>query len=233
MKPNRILLMFGVMIIVAFLLASCATIPTQEQINNADFGRYPNQYQTNIKNFMNDVLFDPYSAVYRFGSPYKGYAYVNGSLKPPEFGYLVDVGINAKNRMGGYVGEKTSTFFFKDVYIWRLWSGRTRGPVEDTSEETSIDNNSIQKIEDAIIQMSGSGIKNTRPFEVNGHWEIQWDAKGSFFAIGIYSADGSLVGVAANQQGPGKGSSYQPKGGRYYLGINGIGDWRVHVIEVK
>ncbi|OGW03805.1 MAG: hypothetical protein A2Z59_04385 [Nitrospinae bacterium RIFCSPLOWO2_02_39_17] len=56
------------------------------------------------------LLFDPYSAVYRFGLPIKGYAYVNGTLQPPVFGYIVIVGINAKNRMGGYVGEEDEIY---------------------------------------------------------------------------------------------------------------------------
>lgn len=243
MKVKYMLLMFCSMIIGAIFLSSCATVPTEDQIDTADYGSYPSNYQTAIMNSMNAILFDPYSAVYRFGTPYKGYAYVNGSLKPPVFGYLVNVGINAKNRMGGYVGEKPHTFFFKDDSLWNLQSFVTRGRIKGASvdktliekppKEISIDNNSIQKIEGAIMQLSGSGIKNTRPFDVNGPWEIWWNAKGSFFAIAIYSVDGSLVGVAANQQGPGKGSSYQPKSGRYYLGINGIGDWQVHVIEEK
>jgi hypothetical protein len=146
MKPYHGSFMLSLMA-VALLLTSCATAPTKEQMANASYGSYPTNYQASITNYMSNLLFDPYSAVYRFGSPYKGYAYVNGTLKPPMFGYLVDVGINAKNRMSGYVG--------------------------------------------------------------------------------------ALASVAANQQGSGKGSSYHPKGGRYYLTINAVGSWTVKVIEVK
>ncbi|MEX2530048.1 MAG: hypothetical protein WD960_04680 [Gemmatimonadota bacterium] len=79
---------------------------------------------------------------------------------------------------------------------------------------------------------SGSGGKNTRPFTVDARWEIQWDASGSIFQLYLYSADGSLIGVPANQQGPGKGTSYQPRGGRYYLQVNAIGDWEIKIVPL-
>jgi len=39
---------------------------------------------------------------------------------------------------------------------------------------------------------------------------------------------GKQVDVAGNDTG--KGRSYQPKGGTFYLGIQGIGDWEVSVV---
>ncbi len=87
--------------------------------------------------------------------------------------------------------------------------------------------------ENYIANFSGSGGKNTRPFTVPSGWEIQWDAKGDIFQIYLYKADGSLVGVPANQQGAGTGNSYQAKGGKYYLQVNAIGDWDVNIVKVK
>ena len=74
-----------------------------------------------------------------------------------------------------------------------------------------------------IRTISGNGIKNTIPFKVSDGWEIQWDATGSYFGIYLYKSNGELINVAANQAGSGKGSSYQPTGGEYYLQINAIG----------
>lgn len=85
----------------------------------------------------------------------------------------------------------------------------------------------------AVTTFSGSGGKNTRPFTADGRWEIQWDASGSIFQLYLYSTDGSLIGVPANQQGPGKGSSYQPRGGRYYLQVNAIGDWEIKIVPLN
>ena len=85
-------------------LSGCATVPPREQMENANYGNYPNNYQEIIKEYYSRVLFDPYSAHYRWiKSPYKGYFSALGKFN---YGYVVHVGINAKNRLGGYVGEK-------------------------------------------------------------------------------------------------------------------------------
>ncbi len=52
---------------------------------------------------INESLFDPYSAMYRFWEPEK---YVSGG----KFGHRVTVGVNAKNRFGGYVGEEVHDY---------------------------------------------------------------------------------------------------------------------------
>ena len=85
----------------------------------------------------------------------------------------------------------------------------------------------------AIASFTGSGGKNTRPFTVPAGWEIQWDAKGDIFQLFLYNADGSMIGVPANQQGSGKGSSYQAKAGKYYLQVNAMGKWSIKIINVK
>lgn len=95
--------------------ASCATMPTQQEINDADYGAYPNNYQETIKNYMAEMLFDPYTAVYsNWRGLSKGWY---GELNKFHFGYRVCVNINAKNRMGGYVGNKTYFFIINDDMV--------------------------------------------------------------------------------------------------------------------
>lgn len=118
-KNLRLLKMISVLFFV--LISGCVTPISPEQITSADYGKVPSNYQDSVKGHMESLLFDPYSAHYRFiGDPIKGYAYVSGTLNPPVFGHLVTVGINAKNRMGGYVGETPYTFLFKDENFWML-----------------------------------------------------------------------------------------------------------------
>jgi hypothetical protein len=62
---------------------------------------------------------------------------------------------------------------------------------------------------------------------------VQWDAKGDIFQVYVYSSNGALAGVAANQLGAGKGQSFQPKSGSYYLQINGVGNWNVKVVPIR
>lgn len=92
---------------------------------------------------------------------------------------------------------------------------------------------SPERASSGVRTFSGSGGKNTRPFTVDGRWEIQWDAEGSIFQIYLHSGDGRLLGVPANQQGPGEGSSFQPRGGTYYLQVNAIGAWEIRIVPLS
>jgi len=101
----------------------CVTPVTLEQIASADYGTVPvsPMYQNAIKHFMQPLLFDPFTARFRFvGEPQKGYAYLLGRRKPPVFGYLVHVGITAKNLMGNYVDEEPYRFFIKNDTLYPL-----------------------------------------------------------------------------------------------------------------
>jgi len=90
-----------------------------------------------------------------------------------------------------------------------------------------------KKTSTEIVTFSGSGGKNTRPFMTTGPWEIQWDAKGDIFQLFLYTANGDIKGVPANQQGSGKGTSFQPKAGKYYLQVNAIGTWSIKIVSVR
>ncbi len=102
------------------LLAGCANNPKiapAEQLQGADYGAYPANYQQAIKDYYSKTLFDPYSASYEFPEkPTKAYlrdAPMRGG-RPLMFGYAVTACVNAKNRMGGYVGQKCKKLFLKD-----------------------------------------------------------------------------------------------------------------------
>ncbi len=83
------------------------------------------------------------------------------------------------------------------------------------------------------ISFSGDGIQNTRPFSVDGPWEVQWAASGDLFQVYVFSANGDLVDVMANQMGPGQGSSFQPRGGDFYLQVNAVGSWDLRVVPFR
>lgn len=100
----------------------------------------------------------------------------------------------------------------------------------DAKEESS---NTSTTESNVVKTFSGSGGKNTRPFMVNRNWEIQWEAKGDMFQLYLYDAEGEIIGVPANQQGSGKGNSYQAIGGEYYLQVNALGDWIIEIVQLS
>lgn len=115
-----------------WMVANVLGCPRPLTIQNADYGKVPDTYQQSIRNYMANYLDDPTFAQYRFvGDPVKGYAYIRGTTEPPEFGYLVGVGINAKNRMGDSTGEQMYTFLFKNKKFWKLEDYVTREIVKD------------------------------------------------------------------------------------------------------
>lgn len=84
-----------------------------ENDSNKDylFGSYPNNPMPIIKKYLDNVLFDEESARYKDISVNKTYRIQNGKII---WCYAVILQINAKNRMGAYVGYKYSAFYFKD-----------------------------------------------------------------------------------------------------------------------
>ena len=105
------------------LTLGCVTPVTSEQIAGADYGTVPEAsiYQKAIQDLVQQSLLEPFPARIRvIREPQKGYAYLSGRRKPPEFGYIVHVGITAKNLMGEYRSEKPHRFFIKNEALYLL-----------------------------------------------------------------------------------------------------------------
>lgn len=92
-------------------LVGCVSFPqpTSEQLTSANYGKFPVDYEKQIKARAKNYLFDPYSARYTFGKPYKAWSSRTGEIR---YGYAIDFTLNAKNRMGGYIGAKKYWAFF-------------------------------------------------------------------------------------------------------------------------
>ena len=93
------------LVLLLLLTLGCVTPVTPEQIAGADYGTVPEAslYQKAIQDLVQQSLLEPFPARIRvIREPQKGYAYLSGRRKPPEFGYIVHVGITAKNLMGEY-----------------------------------------------------------------------------------------------------------------------------------
>jgi len=100
--------------LIVLFLTSCAT--NSVDTTKADYGKYPDNYVEIIKNYFKDKLLDPYSTKYRMSKPYKAYtrfAPIAGGT-PAQFGYMVDVGVNSKNKLGAYVGEHKFRLFIEN-----------------------------------------------------------------------------------------------------------------------
>jgi hypothetical protein len=113
-------------------------------------------------------------------------------------------------------------------------SDSTSSPATSTSSAPKASN--APKAAAVLLDKTGSGINQTPKFKAAGDWQIEWSydcakfGQDGNFAIMVYSGSGSPVGVAANQLGKkGADTSYQHRGGEYYLDINSTCDWHVVV----
>lgn len=90
---------------------------------------------------------------------------------------------------------------------------------------------------DVIQKWNGSGMMTTRPFHVDGPWEIQWafSTKPTLFQILVYPVGSdNMPEVAANQLDDTPNSAYQPSGGNYYLKVNSFGgNWIACAVSIS
>jgi len=109
------------LLLTLLLFVGCTPSELQvKKIKNADYGNYPKDYESLVKKHYEYVLFDPESVRYKsITKPKKAYlkdAPISGG-NPKLFGYFVNVCMNAKNRMGGYTGNKCENLFIRDSMV--------------------------------------------------------------------------------------------------------------------
>ena len=84
------------------------------------------------------------------------------------------------------------------------------------------------------VKFSGSGTTTTRPFSVKGEWELKWKAKG-FLAVHLYNLESRLnekLMFVYTAEG-GKGASYHPDSGTYFLNIVASEPWSISILELQ
>ena len=137
----------------SLLLVACADLPqptpieiSMSNVRSADYGTYPNDYEQQIRQYLNDTLLDPDSAKIRITPPRKVFKIYETDDRPsqPKYYpcYLVCAEVNAKNTYGGYTGWQTKRYRF------------TNGSMEDEqnfSYQNSIDSDACYSEDEIFI----------------------------------------------------------------------------------
>ena len=137
----------------SLLLVACADLPqptpieiSMSNVRSADYGVYPNDYEQQIRQYLNDTLLDPDSAKIRITPPRKVFKIYETDDRPsqPKYYpcYLVCAEVNAKNTFGGYAGWQPQRYRF------------TNGSMEDElnfSYRNSIDSDACHSTDEIFI----------------------------------------------------------------------------------
>ncbi|HGM4966202.1 TPA: hypothetical protein ACKP0L_004543 [Pseudomonas putida] len=91
--------------------------PTLQELQSADYGQYPNNYEQLVKQWTESSLKDPNSAIInKISKPRKEYIFQN---RAPVFGYSICALVNAKNSYGGYTGNQVYWIFINNGKVLR------------------------------------------------------------------------------------------------------------------
>ena len=102
------------------LLTSCATTaPSPAELAALDYGPYPDNYETVVRDYLQGQLKDPESARLRLASrPDTRWQKFFGKLY---YGWRVCYFVNGKNSYGGYTGEHLYYFILRsDQVVFEL-----------------------------------------------------------------------------------------------------------------
>src|SRR4051812_46792929 len=107
---------------VVFLVA-CNTKVTKEEMNTANYGPAPVNYQAEIKSYLSLRLTDPKAAIVEFrAGPQK--LYNRGTpVRGEQYGWGVCVWVNDKNRSGAYDGFYPMSFILREEKIVHVNGG--------------------------------------------------------------------------------------------------------------
>lgn len=96
----------GVLAAAGLALGGCVSLDNNVSINDAGPAPDPVKYRLVVRDYLRTTLIDPYSVRdAQIGKPSPGQIHIEGTLRH-EAGWVVCVRANAKNRMGGYTGQR-------------------------------------------------------------------------------------------------------------------------------
>lgn len=117
LKYGILIMKFLLSAFVILILSGCgATSPTKQQIDSANFGELKNKdfYMDYVYNDLKRNLIDPDSLRLSCANPKKAWGGRNND--ETIYGYGIFCKFNAKNRMGGYAGNKITIYLFHNDY---------------------------------------------------------------------------------------------------------------------
>src|SRR5262245_49168637 len=106
----------GLILALSCTMAGCFGLPPKPpDLYAVQIGPPPENYEDQIRNYFKPSLLDPYSAMYEFSGPVRGWDQDNNGIA--KVFWVVCGTVNAKNRFGGYVGQRPFLAIFDRARI--------------------------------------------------------------------------------------------------------------------
>jgi len=113
---NRLLAIAPVVVLWA-AITGCDTTVTKQEMETADYGPRPVNYQDEIKSYLSLRLTDPKAAIVEMRTEPK-HLYQRGTpVRGEQYGWGVCVWVNDKNKQGAYDGFYPMTFVLRNEKI--------------------------------------------------------------------------------------------------------------------
>ncbi|MEW9798481.1 hypothetical protein [Alteromonas sp. CYL-A6] len=110
--------------VLAMALTACTTLPTNEQIDQADYGPYPENYEQIVKAFYDDSTgkkdATQYNAIHKPTRYWLG-----NELDGIYYGYLVCTTVNTQNMFGRYTGFRHDALLINNGSVIKAVEGAT------------------------------------------------------------------------------------------------------------
>lgn len=104
-------------IALSLALAACDTTVTKQEMETAEYGPAPVNYQDEIKSYLSLRLTDPKQAIVEFRNPPKQLYQRGTGIRGEQYGWGVCVWVNDKNKQGAYDGFYPMSFVLRNEKI--------------------------------------------------------------------------------------------------------------------
>jgi hypothetical protein len=105
------------------LLAACNTKVTKEEMDTANYGSAPVNYQAEIRSYLSLRLTDPKAAIVEFRAGPQKLFNRGTPVRGEQYGWGVCVWVNDKNKAGAYDGFYPMSFVIRDEKIVHVNGG--------------------------------------------------------------------------------------------------------------
>ena len=119
---NRLLAIAPVVVLWA-AITGCDTTVTKQEMETADYGPRPVNYQDEIKSYLSLRLTSPKEAVVEFRNEPKQLYQRETTVREKQWGWAVCVWVNDKNKSGAYDGFYPMSFLLRDDKIVAVNNG--------------------------------------------------------------------------------------------------------------